>query len=238
MGDLDGNHACWLSGPNDPVQLSVAFPGQYQLTNAAYAVCLASQLGVPVAAAVRAMASFPGVARRFQLIGFTAEGGRVIDDYAHNGEKIAAAIAAAQEDAKRLLVLFQPHGFGPARFSPRVAQLWPQILRPQDKLCYPEIYYAGGTVAQDISSRIWRRYFWRCLRCRPSGGGCLAEQAGPDDTILVLGARDPRLGDLARAIHTILSKFIGVLCGLAGSVCPEGQAGIICFCEANGPVAL
>jgi UDP-N-acetylmuramate--alanine ligase len=207
--DLDGNHA-WLEVPDytESIQLSIPFPGEYQLTNAAYAVCISNLLGVPVRDAVRAVASFPGVARRFQLIGYTAEGGRVIDDYAHNGEKIAAAIAAAQEDAKRLLVLFQPHGFGPARFlRPELRQLWPALLRPQDKLCYPEIYYAGGTVAQDISSKDLAADVRGAAYAadHPAAVAWAAEQAGPDDTILILGARDPRLGDLARAIHTILS---------------------------------
>ena len=40
------------------------------------------------AAAAAALRTFPGVARRFQHLGTTAEGCQVIDDYAHNGEKL------------------------------------------------------------------------------------------------------------------------------------------------------
>jgi hypothetical protein len=31
---------------------------------------------------------FPGVARRFQVVGITGDGIRVVDEYAHNAEKL------------------------------------------------------------------------------------------------------------------------------------------------------
>ena len=52
-----------------------------------------------------------------------------------------------------MLAVFQPHGFGPARFlRPELREMMPRLLRPQDRLCYAEIFYAGGTVARDVSS--------------------------------------------------------------------------------------
>ena len=115
-----------------------------------------------------------------------------------------------------MAVIFQPHGFGPARFlQPELRQLWPKILRPTDSLCYAEIYYAGGTVAKDISSRNLQADVVASV----PGGVAFAEDhpavvawaaqaastGGSKTTILLLGARDPRLGDLAQAIYTILS---------------------------------
>jgi UDP-N-acetylmuramate--alanine ligase len=93
------------------------------------------------------------VARRFQVVGITGDGIRVVDDYAHNAEKLRAAISAVQAGAERVVGVFQPHGFGPARFlRPELRELLPRLLRPQDRFCYAGIFYAGGTVARDVSS--------------------------------------------------------------------------------------
>jgi UDP-N-acetylmuramate--alanine ligase len=134
----------------------------------------------------------------------------VVDDYAHNGEKIRAAIAAAQSGCERLVAVFQPHGFGPARFlRPELRELLPRVLRPQDRFCYAEIFYSGGTVAKDISSSDLAGDLPAPLRCHfaPDHAEVLrwtADTAIPGDTILLMGARDPDLPRLARAIRDLL----------------------------------
>ena len=45
----------------------------------------------------------------------SANGVTVIDDFAHNPDKIAATLATLHAFPGRLLVMFQPHGFGPLR---------------------------------------------------------------------------------------------------------------------------
>jgi len=129
----------------------------------------------------------------------------VVDDYAHNGEKLRAAITAAQAGASRVLAVFQPHGFGPARFlRPELHELMPRLLRPADRLCYAEIFYAGGTVAKDISSRMLAADLPPALGCgyAPSHQvviDWIRAEARPGDTVLIMGARDPELPGLARA---------------------------------------
>ena len=91
-------------------------PGLHNLENAAAAALVALDLGVPAPAIERALPRFPGLARRFEVVGVTAAGIRVVDDYAHNAEKLRAALATAQAGCDRLVAVFQPHGFGPARF--------------------------------------------------------------------------------------------------------------------------
>jgi UDP-N-acetylmuramate--alanine ligase len=173
-------------------------------------VALATALGVGTGAACEALADFPGVARRFQRVGVSASGIRVIDDYAHNGAKIAAAMRAAQLGGGRLLAIFQPHGYGPARFlRPELRELLPQLLRPGDRFCYAGIYYAGGTVAQDISSRDLAGDLPGELACGHAENHAavldwVASEARPGDTVLLMGARDPRLGELAQAILGLL----------------------------------
>ena len=60
---------------------------------------------------------------------------RVVDDFAHNGDKIRAALTTAQAGAPRIVAVFQPHGFGPARFlRPELKALLPSLLRPRRPL--------------------------------------------------------------------------------------------------------
>ncbi len=190
--------------------LDLPQPGVHNLENAACADLVAYRLGVAVRLIRQALETFPGVSRRFVLFGTSASGFRVIDDYAHNGEKIAAAVRAAQAGCDRLLAVFQPHGYGPARFlRPELRQLLPGLLREQDRFCYLEIYYAGGSVSRDLSSRDLASDLPAALRCGYAGShaellGWLAGEVQPQDTVLLLGARDPDLPTLARSILAAL----------------------------------
>src|SRR6266852_3526921 len=202
--------------PTGPLVLDVPQPGLHNLENAAAAALIALDLGIAPATVAALLARFPGVARRFEVIGVTAEGVRVVDDYAHNGEKLRAAITAAQAGAARVLAVFQPHGFGPARFlRPELRELMPRLLRPSDRLCYAEIYYAGGSVAKDISSRMLADDLPAALRCEyaPSHRAVIdwiRVEARPGDTVLIMGARDPELPGLARAAFGALQAHPAV----------------------------
>jgi len=135
----------------------------------------------------------------------------VVDDYAHNGEKLRAAITTAQTGAPRVVAIFQPHGFGPARFlRPELRELLPAILRPSDRFCYAEVFYAGGTVAKDVSSRMLADDLPAALACGHAADHEAARrwvlaEARPGDTVLVMGARDPDLPRLARSIFASLT---------------------------------
>jgi UDP-N-acetylmuramate--alanine ligase len=198
-----------LPGGNE-IALDLPQPGAHNLENAAAACAVACELGIAPAVIAQALREFPGVARRFEVIGMTDTGIRVVDDYAHNGEKIRAAVLAAQAGCNRLVAVFQPHGYGPARFlRPELKELLPTLLRPQDRFCYGEIFYSGGTVAKDISSRELAQDLPERLRCGYAANhqevlAWTAEAAIPGDTVLLMGARDPELPRLARAIHELL----------------------------------
>jgi len=192
------------------LSLDVPQPGVHNLENAAAAALIALELGVPAAAIGPALARFPGVARRFQVIGTTARDIRVVDDYAHNGEKIRAALTTAQAGADRVIAIFQPHGFGPARFlRPELRALVPRLLRSKDRFCYAEIFYGGGTVARDISSTMLADDLPPELGCAHAADHdavvrWVAREARKGDTVLLMGARDPDLPRLARAIFRAL----------------------------------
>jgi len=72
-------------------------------------------------------------------------------------------------------------------------------------LCYAEIYYAGGTVARDLSSRdlaadIGAAY----AEDHAAVIRWVAAEARPGDTVLLMGARDPELPRLARDVAAAL----------------------------------
>jgi len=133
-----------------------------------------------------------------------------VDDYAHNGEKLRAAITTAQAGCERLVAVFQPHGFGPARFlRPELKQLLPKLLRPHDRFCYSEIFYAGGTINKDITSAMLARDLPPRLRCghvpdHAAAVRWIQSEARPGDTVLIMGARDPELPRLARTAFAAL----------------------------------
>jgi UDP-N-acetylmuramate--alanine ligase len=196
--------------PGGTVALDIPQPGRHNLDNAAAAVLLACELGIPGDQAAALLARFPGVARRFEVIGAAAGGIRVVDDYAHNGEKLRAAITTAQAGAPRVLAVFQPHGYGPARFlRPELQELLPRLLRPVDRFCYAEIFYAGGTVARDVSSRLLAADLPATMQCGYAADHAavvdwVRSEAQPGDTVLIMGARDPELPALARRLFAAL----------------------------------
>lgn len=195
----------------DGTRIELPWPGRHNAENALAAIAACRALGVPVAACARALARFGGVARRFQSVG-RAGGVEVIDDFAHNPDKVRAALAAAHLRSPRVLCVFQPHGFFPARFMrAELIDAFADSLGPADILWMPAIYYAGGTAAKDIDSgRIAGpvRERGRDARYVPDRAAIipeLAAEARPGDLALVLGARDPGLPEFARALLAALA---------------------------------
>src|SRR6185436_16844926 len=95
---------------------------------------------------------YRGVARRFQILG-RAGGVEVVDDFAHNPAKIAASLATARLRAKRVLAVYQPHGFGPTRFLREgFVDTFATHTESQDRVWLLEVFYAGGTAQRDFSS--------------------------------------------------------------------------------------
>ncbi len=91
-------------------QGALPLPGRHMQLNAALAVAMTEKLGVPSATATQALASFPGLARRFETIGAIGNM-RIISDYGHHPTEIAATLAAATETfpGKKIAAVIEPH---------------------------------------------------------------------------------------------------------------------------------
>ncbi|MCB1184087.1 UDP-N-acetylmuramate--alanine ligase, partial [bacterium] len=105
-----------------------------------------------------------------------------------------------------------PHGFGPTRFlREALVATFADALAPHDVLWLPEIYFAGGTVARDISGADLvadvraRGRDARFAAARSALPAAIAAEARRGDLVLVMGARDPSLtsfcGEIVDAIE-------------------------------------
>jgi UDP-N-acetylmuramate--alanine ligase len=135
----------------------------------------------------------------------------VIDDYAHNPEKITAAILTARDFGARVFAVFQPHGYGPMRFlKDELVETFARLIRLTDEVYFLPVYYAGGTVKKDISSDDlagWVRERGVMSFAPRSRKGLLADLAlrvKPGDAVILMGARDPTLSLLAQEIRNSL----------------------------------
>jgi UDP-N-acetylmuramate--alanine ligase len=97
-----------------PVALTA--PGEHNVSNALAAMAVSDHLGTPFATSARALGSFHGVGRRFELLG-EAEGVVVIDDYAHHPSEIRATLQAVRQRYPQAEVwaVFQPHTYSRTR---------------------------------------------------------------------------------------------------------------------------
>ncbi len=91
-------------------------PGAHNAVNAGGALEVARLTGADPAVCAAAMHDFRGAARRFELVGQTAAGARVYDDYAHHPTEVAATLHGARTlKAPRLVAVFQPHLYSRTR---------------------------------------------------------------------------------------------------------------------------
>jgi len=182
----------------------IRMPGLHNVCNALAAIAVGTALGISTAVIRTGLASFRGIRRRLDRIG-SRNGIVVVDDFAHNPEKISASLAALRLIGPRLLVVFQPHGYGPTRFLlNELGQAFSAGLRPTDLLVMLDIFDAGGTADRTITSQalldliggVQRHH----ARTRAEAIESLRQAVRPGDVIAVMGARDDTLSQLAAKI--------------------------------------
>jgi UDP-N-acetylmuramate--alanine ligase len=176
-------------------------PGEHNRSNAAAALEAAVLAGAPREQAAAALATFSGAGRRFELLGRTARGAYVIDDYAHHPTEVAATVAGAREwaaatpGAGRVVAIFQPHlysrtqhlfrRFGEALAAadlPAVLEVYPARERAED---FPGV--SGRLIAEAAADAGGgKRVLW--LPDFDAAERVLRAELGEGDVLLVLGA--------------------------------------------------
>ena len=195
-----------LEAEGERTEVRLAVPGRHNASNALAALAVTRALGVRIEDAVAALGRFDGLKRRLETVG-EAAGVTVIDDFAHNPDKIDATLATLRAQEGRLLILFQPHGFGPlAKMGDELADSFARGLAPGDRLYLPDPAYFGGTTERARGSD------WLAEAVRERGadsvhvperaqiGDALLDEARPGDRIVIMGARDDTLSEFAREL--------------------------------------
>ena len=182
-----------IEGARAPVGLRV--PGLHNVANALAAAAGAVAAGVGLEQIARGLGSYRGVERRFQSRG-SVRGVTVIDDYAHHPTEIAATLAtAAEQSARRVVAVFQPH-----RYSRTLAfaDEFGRAFADADVVAVTDVYGAGeppvpGVSGKLIADSICRFYPGRSVAYLPHRDELIAYlslTARPGDMLLTMGAGD------------------------------------------------
>ena len=139
-----------------PIKITLNLPGRHNVLNALAAIAVASELKVSDQAIQRALESFAGIGRRFQIYGdFELKKGgavKLIDDYGHHPREIAVTLEAARQSwpTRRLVMVFQPHRYTRTRdlFSD-----FCDVLSKPDILLLLDVYSAGEQVIQGADGK-------------------------------------------------------------------------------------
>jgi len=194
----------------EAVEVNLKVPGLHNVANALAALSAATACGVTLSVAAAHLGEFNGIRRRLEVVG-TANEITVVDDFAHNPEKISATLETLHAFPGRLLLMFQPHGYGPIRFMrDALVGCFTSGLRDEDVLVMPEPVYFGGTVDRSVGSndivseiqRHGRKAF--AFTNRGDCGDMLVGLARRGDRIVVMGARDDSLSQFA---HELLRRL-------------------------------
>lgn len=128
----------------------LAIPGRHNILNALAALIVAEDQGVPFGDAVRALATFQGTGRRFEVRGEIG-GVTLIDDYAHHPTAIRATLNAARDRFPRhtLWAVWQPHTYS------RTEHLWDDYLNAfaaADHVLVTDVFAAREQPVADVNS--------------------------------------------------------------------------------------
>jgi UDP-N-acetylmuramate--alanine ligase len=194
------------------VHVKLQVPGRHNVSNALAAIGAARAAGITLEDATRAIGGFVGLKRRMELVG--EEGGvSVIDDFGHNPDKIAATLDTLHAFPGRLLLLFQPHGYGPLKMMRReLVETFATKMNPNDELVLPDPVYQGGTVTREVTSAdivgdlVVSGAKARHIPDRAAAAAHLASVAQPGDRIIVMGARDDTLSQLAADMLRMIAE--------------------------------
>lgn len=186
--------------------LRLGIPGRHNLSNALAALAAAHEAGVAMKDAVKILSGFSGIRRRLEVVG-AANGVTVIDDFAHNPDKIAATLSALHEFPGRLHIFFQPHGYGFLKVVGReLAGSFAAHMRAGDRLYMVEPFYAGGTVDRSVGSAdivadiVTRGAQAVLVQDRQAALEAVTAGAAKGDRVVVMGARDDTLSAFAAQI--------------------------------------
>lgn len=146
MPDFNVNH-----GGNVLANIQLSIPGEHNILNSLAAFACCHILGVDVEDIAGTLQTFTGTQRRFDIMGITSQGIKIIDDYAHHPTEIKATLSAVKNmKHNKMWCLFQPHTYT------RTMALFDEFAKSfadADKVVLAEIYAAREKNIHKISSK-------------------------------------------------------------------------------------
>jgi UDP-N-acetylmuramate--alanine ligase len=194
------------------LQVTLNLPGEHNVRNALAALAVATELELPDAPMVQALAAFSGVGRRFQRYGElpAPSGGQftLVDDYGHHPVEMAAVIAAARGafPGRRLMLAFQPHRYTRTRdcFEDFV-----KVMGTADAVLLTEVYAAGEAPIVAADGRALARALRVAGKVDPIFVDAvdellpaLSEQVRDGDVVIAMGAGS--IGTVAQKLKDLL----------------------------------
>jgi UDP-N-acetylmuramate--alanine ligase len=176
--------------------------GTHNVCNSLAAIGAAHELEVDMEEIRKALKSFSGIQRRFELKG-EISGIHVYDDYGHHPTEIAVTLRAAREamnrkgirgeERGRLVVVFQPHRYTRTR---DLLYDFFGALADADRVFLMDIYPAGEKALNGVHSKVLfegmreKGIDVEYMKDRTEIINCLTEGLKEGDTLLTLGAGD------------------------------------------------
>jgi len=194
------------------LEVTLNLPGEHNVLNALATIAVATELELPDAPVVKALAEFRGVGRRFQRYGEVAAtaGGRftLIDDYGHHPVEMAAVLSAARGafPGRRIVLAFQPHRYTRTRdcFEDFV-----KVMGSADAVLLAEVYAAGEAPIVAADGRALARALRVAGRVDPvfvddivAMPQAIAAQARDGDVVITMGAGT--IGNTAQHVLELL----------------------------------
>lgn len=138
-----------------PLEITLNLTGNHNVLNALAAIAVATDEGIEDDAIIRALASFGGIGRRFELLGaFKTSKGDVclVDDYGHHPTEVKATIAAARANwpENRLVMVYQPHRYTRTR---DLYEDFVEVLSSVDVLLLLDVYAASEQPIEGADSK-------------------------------------------------------------------------------------
>ncbi|MBU1065133.1 UDP-N-acetylmuramate--L-alanine ligase [bacterium] len=126
-------------------------PGRHNIQNALAAISISLEYGIDFNTIKRAIESFEGVQRRFEII-FQNDDIMLVDDYAHHPSEIKATLSAAKQGwNRRVVAIFQPHLYSRTQLLYRK---FAEELEQADVIVILDIYPAREKPIPGVSSQL------------------------------------------------------------------------------------
>lgn len=173
-------------------RVSIRVPGRHNVANAMAAVAACREIEAPMAAITEGLASFGGVARRFEIVGEVNDI-LLVDDYAHHPTEITATLTTAKETyGRRVIVVYQPHLYSRTQ---QYAGQFAEALAIADECLLTDIYPAREKPIPGVTSELIARQAetlsggkFTCIGSRAKVAAAVTGIARSGDLVIIMGA--------------------------------------------------